>query len=62
MIYPLIFILIVLALLLAAISAGATITGIVVLAFAAFGAYLFISLAFASLGGMPLPLGPTLLK
>lgn len=61
-IYPLIFILIVLALLLAAISAGATITGIVVLAFAAVGAYLFISLAFASLGGMPLPLGPTLMK
>jgi uncharacterized protein len=61
-IYPLIFILIVLALVLAAASAGATITGIVVLAFAALGAYLFVSLAFASLGGRALPLGPALLR
>lgn len=57
MIYPLIFILIVLALLLAAISAGATITGIVVLAFAALRAYLFISLAFASSAACRSPLG-----
>ncbi len=61
-IYPLIFILIVLALVLAAANAGATITGIVVLAFAAVGAYLFVSLAFASLGGRALPLGPALLR
>ena len=39
---------------LAAAGAGA-ITGIVVLAFAAVGAYLFISVAFVSVGGMPLP-------
>ncbi len=61
LIYPLIFILIVIALVLAAIGAGA-ITGIVVLAFAAVGAYLFISVAFVSVGGKPLPLGPPLLK
>src|SRR6266851_194202 len=54
LIYPLIFILIVLALVFAAAGAGA-ITGIVVLAFAAVGAYLFISVAFVSVGGQQLP-------
>lgn len=61
-IYPLIFILIVFALVLAAASASATFTGVVVLVFAALGAYLFISLAFTSLGGRALPLGPVLMR
>ena len=55
-------ILIVFALVLAAASASATFTGVVVLVFAALGAYLFISLAFASLGGRALPLGPVVMK